>query len=77
MSLSINERKIGKDFYPYVIAEMSANHNGLIENAFSIIKKAKESGADAVKMQTYTPDTITLNCSSEEFYIRGGRGGVS
>lgn len=72
MSLSINERKIGKNFYPYVIAEMSANHNGLIENAFLIIKKAKESGADAVKMQTYTPDTITLNCNSEEFYIRGG-----
>lgn len=66
------KEKSVKIFYPYVIAEMSANHNGLIENAFLIIKKAKESGADAVKMQTYTPDTITLNCNSEEFYIRGG-----
>ena len=51
---------------------MSANHNGNIENAFRIIDAAKRAGADAVKLQTYRPDTITLNCDSEEFRINGG-----
>ncbi len=70
--LIIDGRPIGGDCPPYVIAEMSANHNGEIENAFRIIEEAKRAGADAVKIQTYTPDTITLNCNSEEFKIRGG-----
>ena len=69
---AIAGRKIGRDYPPYVIAEMSANHNGIIENAYRIIEAAKKSGADAVKMQTYTADTITLNCQSEDFMIRGG-----
>jgi N-acetylneuraminate synthase len=51
---------------------MSANHNGRIETAFKIIESAKQAGADAVKLQTYRPDTITLNCDSEDFCIRGG-----
>ena len=51
---------------------MSANHNGSIDNAFRIIEEVKKTGADAVKMQTYTPDTITLNCNTEEFILRGG-----
>jgi N-acetylneuraminate synthase len=51
---------------------MSANHNGNIETAFKIIDVAKQAGADAVKLQTYRPDTITLNCDSEDFRIRGG-----
>lgn len=71
-TLNINTRHIGADFAPYVIAEMSANHNGKIETAFKIIEAAKASGADAVKLQTYKPETITLNCHSEEFMIRGG-----
>jgi pseudaminic acid synthase len=71
-TISISGRKIGPDYSPYVIAEMSANHNGSIENAFRIIEAAHNAGADAVKMQTYTPDTITLNCDSEDFTIRGG-----
>lgn len=69
--ISINSRKIGTDYAPYIIAEMSANHNGSIENAFKIIEQAKRCGADAVKLQTYTADTITLNSRAPEFMIRG------
>lgn len=68
----IDNRIIGCSHPPYLIAEMSANHNGKIENAFRIIEEAKKAGADAIKLQTYKPDTITLNCDSEEFKIRGG-----
>ena len=71
-TISIDGRIISADTAPYVIAEMSANHNGNINNAFRIIEEAKKSGADAVKMQTYTPDTITLNCDHEDFRIVGG-----
>jgi N-acetylneuraminate synthase len=70
--IEIAGRSIGVDHPPYIIAEMSANHNGSIENAFKIIEAAKQSGADAVKLQTYRPDTITLNCDSEDFRIHGG-----
>ena len=69
---SIDGRDIGTGNPPYVIAEMSANHNGNINNAFRIIEEAKKAGADAVKMQTYRPDTITLNCDSEDFQIHDG-----
>ena len=65
-------RRIASDVPPYVIAELSANHNGELSTALRIIEEAKKAGADAVKIQTYRPDTITLNCSSEEFVIRGG-----
>lgn len=69
---NINNRPIGLDFPPYIIAEMSANHNGDINNAYKIIDMAKACGADAVKMQTYTPDTITLNSNAPDFQIHGG-----
>lgn len=70
--ISIAGRRIGSDMPPYVIAELSANHNGSLDTALKIISEAKKAGADAVKLQTYTADTITLNCDSEEFQIRGG-----
>lgn len=70
--IKINNRQIGTNQLPYIIAEMSANHNGEIENAFKIIDMAKRCGADAVKMQTYTPDTITLNSNAPDFQIHGG-----
>lgn len=69
---AINQRMIGENQPPYIIAEMSANHNGQLENALKIIELAKQCGADAVKMQTYTPDTITLNSDKPDFQIQGG-----
>lgn len=70
--IEIAGRYIGLEFPPYIIAEMSANHNGNLESAIQIITEAKRAGADAVKLQTYRPDTITLNCDSEDFKIHGG-----
>jgi N-acetylneuraminate synthase len=70
--IQIAGRPIGPDHPPYVIAEVSANHNGKLETAMRIIEEAKKAGADAAKLQTYKPDTITLNCDSEDFKIRGG-----
>lgn len=70
--IQIAGRPIGPDYPPYVIAEVSANHNGKLETAMRIIEEAKKAGADAAKLQTYKPDTITLNCDSEDFKIRGG-----
>ena len=63
----INNRKIGKDYSTYIIAEMSCNHNQNIQNAFKLIDAAAEAGADAIKLQTYTPDTLTLNCDKPIF----------
>lgn len=69
---SIAGRPVGSDHPPYVIAEMSANHNGRLDTALQIIEAAKASGADAVKIQTYTPDTITLDCDLPDFRIGDG-----
>lgn len=71
-SIEIAGRRIAADAPPYIIAELSANHNGKLETALRIIEEAKKAGADAVKLQTYTADTITLKCDSEEFQIHGG-----
>lgn len=70
--LSISGRSIEAGQAPYVIAELSANHNGNFETALRIIDEAKRAGADAVKVQTYKPDTITLKSDGEQFRIKGG-----
>jgi pseudaminic acid synthase len=68
----INGRRVAVDEPPYIVAEISANHNGKIETACKLINIAKRSGVDAVKIQTYTADTLTINCDKEDFCIRGG-----
>lgn len=70
--IQIAGRSIGHGYAPYVIAELSANHNGKLDTALRIIEEAKKAKADAIKLQTYKPDTITLNCDTEDFKIRGG-----
>lgn len=69
--IEIDGRKIGSGQPAYIIAEMSANHNQDFEQALRIIEAAKEAGADAVKIQTYTPDTLTIDCDNEYFRIQG------
>lgn len=68
----IDKRAIGDDHPPYIIAELSANHNGSLQLALDTITAAKKSGADAIKLQTYSADTMTLNCDLPDFQIKGG-----
>lgn len=70
--IQLGKRKIGEQHPCYIIAELSANHAGSIENAKQIIRMAKECGADCVKFQTYTPDTITIPCEKEWFHLKKG-----
>jgi len=69
--LRIGEREIGPGRPVYIVAEMSANHGQDLEQAVRIVRAAAEAGADAVKLQTYTPDTLTIDCDREEFRIGG------
>ncbi|MCX5815843.1 MAG: pseudaminic acid synthase [Proteobacteria bacterium] len=69
--VSIGGYSIGKGHSAYLVAEMSANHNQSFDQAIRILHAAKDAGANAVKLQTYTPDTITLNCENAEFKIEG------
>lgn len=70
--LQIGDRMIGFDYPTYIIAELSANHNQDFDQAVQLVHAAKEAGADAIKLQTYTPDTITIDCDNE--YFRIGKG---
>lgn len=71
-NIKIKNRIIGEGNPAYIIAEMSANHAGSFERAVEIIHAAKEAGADCIKIQTYTADTITLDCHNEYFTLNGG-----
>lgn len=72
--IKISSKYVGADCPVYIIAEVSANHNQKFDQAIKIIHAAKESGADAIKLQTYTADTITINCNNEYFKI--GKGSI-
>lgn len=71
-SVEIAGRRIGRDFEPYVICELSGNHNGSLERALELLKAAADTGADAIKIQSYTPDTITIDHDGPGFRIEGG-----
>ncbi len=70
--ITIDKREISENAPVYIIAEISANHNGSLDVAKEMIQAAKDAGADAVKIQTYTADTITLDCDNEYFRIQQG-----
>jgi len=72
MTFQINNRQIGPGNPPYIIAELSANHNGSLERALQTIDIAKLCGADAIKLQTYTADTMTIDSDMPDFIIKGG-----
>jgi len=72
IQIKIENRKIGDNHPVFIIAELSANHRQKYELAVETIKAMKESGADAVKLQTYTPDTITIDSDNDYFQIKQG-----
>ncbi|WP_245578345.1 pseudaminic acid synthase [Desulfomicrobium escambiense] len=70
--ININGRAISPDHSPYIIAELSANHNGSLERALKTIEAAHKCGVDAIKIQTYTAETLTIDCDAPDFLIKGG-----
>ena len=72
MEIEIASRKIGPAHEPFVICELSGNHNGSLQRALEMIDAAAATGCDAIKIQTYTADTITIDCDRPEFTLRGG-----
>lgn len=72
LQMKIGTKEIGGNNPCFIIAELSANHNGNLDIAIETIRAAKKTGADAIKLQTYTPDTLTIDCDNEHFKIDGG-----
>ena len=71
-NIKIKNFEISNKSRPYIVAELSANHSGELKNVYKAIKVAKKSGADAIKIQTYTPDTMTIDSSKNDFKIKKG-----
>ena len=72
MTVTLDGVKVGPEYPPYIIAELSANHNGSLEKALATIDEAKRCGASAIKLQSYTADTMTIDSDRPEFIIKGG-----
>jgi len=72
MYIQVTNKRIGKGYPVFMVVELSANHLQKFDNAVKLIKAAKKAGADAIKLQTYTPDTITIDCDNEYFQIKQG-----
>ena len=70
--MKIGQRSVGGENNVFIIAELSANHNHQKEIAIATIRAAKKAGADAIKLQTYTPDTLTIDCDNQYFQINQG-----
>src|SRR6476646_1194804 len=70
--IEIAGRRIGAGHPPYIVCELSGNHNGSLERALSLIDAAAATGADAIKIQTYTPDTLTMQSDRPDFRLKGG-----
>lgn len=70
--IQINGRSVGPGLPVYIVAEMSANHGQSFEQAVRLLREAKAAGADAIKLQTYTPDTITIDCDNDYFQVKKG-----
>src|SRR6266540_1601674 len=69
LDIAIGGKPVGRGYRPLIVAEMSANHNGSFEGALRIVHAAAENGADAIKLQTYTPGTLTIDITRPEFFI--------
>ena len=67
--MSLGSRRVGPESPVFVVAELSANHHHSIETALELVRAAHHAGADAVKLQTYTPDTMTIDCDSDLFRL--------
>ena len=73
MKVKLNKSFITNFSRPYIIAELSGNHGGSLNRALLLVKKAKEAGADAIKLQTFKPDSITLNSKKKDFKINDSK----
>ncbi len=71
-SIRVGDREIGPDSPPFIICELSGNHNGSLDRALAMIDAAADTGCDAIKLQTYTQDTLTIDCDLPDFQIKGG-----